>query len=97
MEIDECTINLPRTRQVMDWFHVFDNSPKSMDPSVKNALRIMRRLIIQVTIQFNTDDFDPVVKLLSKKKQLDNMDQLLDHFYYNHKCSANTFQRNIKF
>ena len=83
LEIDECNINLPRTRQFMDRFHVFDNAPKSRDSKVKNALSIMRRLIIQATIQFDADDFDSVVKHLSEKKEFDSMDQLLDHFYFN--------------
>ena len=70
LEIDECNINLPRTRQFMDRFHVFDNAPKARDSQVKNALSIMRRLIIQATIQFDADDFDSVVKhcLLLQKK-----------------------------
>ena len=39
LEIDECNINLPRTRQFMDRFHVFDNAPKSRDSKIKKCIK----------------------------------------------------------
>jgi hypothetical protein len=77
------TDDLPRTRQKADRFHVFDSFPSSREPETKAALTLIRRLVIQGTIEFDPDDWEDKTECLSKYKGISNLDDVLEDFHYN--------------
>ena len=74
---------IPRTRQYMDRFHVFDSMPASRDPKMKPLLSLIRRLVIQATIEFDLDDWNDVTRFLAQHKDIADLESILDHFHFN--------------
>lgn len=75
--------NLPRSRQKFDRFHAFDAFPSSRDGTIKNLFTMIRRLVIQALIEFDSDDWDDMLRFLASKKDIHGLDEILDHFYFN--------------
>jgi hypothetical protein len=74
---------VPRTRQKIDRFHVFDSFPASRDPDIKPALCLIRRLVIQASIEFDSDGWRGMTELLASKHAITNIEDILDNFHFN--------------
>ena len=77
------SIDMPRTRQKMDRFHAFDSMPSSSNRKTKNVLKMIRRLVIQATIEFDVDDWEAMTIFLADHHAITDLEDILDHFYYN--------------
>lgn len=75
--------SVQRTREYGDRFHVFDAMPSSRDPTIKILLSLIRRLVIQATLEFDADDFDAITKHLASTLGITSMEDILDHFQFN--------------
>ena len=75
--------NVQRTREYMDRFHMFDAMPSSKDPTTKCMFSLIRRLVIQATLEFDYDDWDSVTTYLGRTKHITSMEGFLDHFHFN--------------
>jgi hypothetical protein len=76
-------VDMPRTRQKMDRFHAFDSMPSSSNKKTKNVLKMIRRLVIQATIEFDVDDWEAMTGFLADHHGITDLEDILDHFYYN--------------
>eukprot|EP00978_Attheya_sp_CCMP212_P021059 scaffold61089_cov59-Attheya_sp.AAC.6 len=50
-------IDMPWMCKKMDQFHAFDAMPSSSDKKTKNVLKMIQRLVIQSTIEFDVEEF----------------------------------------
>jgi len=82
-EQEEDTSHLPSTREYGDRFHIFDAMPSSRDPSMKCKFALIRRLVIQCTLEFDHDDWDSMIAYLAQKKGIFSLEDVLDHFNFN--------------
>ena len=71
---------VPRSRDKLDIFHIFDNLPLPRKCPVRTSIS---RLLIHATFEFDKDDFDEVTKYLAEHKGIVTEDALLIHFYFN--------------